>query len=130
MRHCASTAAQGLWLRGTYPPINQSYRCAVMCRGKYWTGLRSACEPMFHTSSLTSFAPLMNAAAQKLAQRCLTAPVVDEEDKRKNESKAGGTAEAVAAVNGNSGEQIPVCCVYGAAFALAMLSMRVLDTSV
>ena len=48
-------------------------------RGSYWSGLRAACEPMFHTSSLTSFAPLMNAAAVKLTARCLTAPVVDDE---------------------------------------------------
>ena len=41
------------------------------CRGKYWAGIRSACQPLFHSSSLASFAPLMTASAQKLAERCL-----------------------------------------------------------
>ncbi len=46
-------------------------------RGKYWAGLRSACQPLFHSSSLATFAPTMTAAAQKLASRCLRGGATD-----------------------------------------------------
>ncbi len=55
-----------------------------MRRGKYWTGIRAACEPMFHTQTLSSFAPLMNDAAAKLAGQCLDPAArreeIDDED--------------------------------------------------
>ena len=76
--------------------------CTHECRGKYWTGLRSACEPMFHTSSLASFAPLMNAAARKLVHRCLTAPVVDLNDDNTSKPKAAS------AFSGASGEGLVI----------------------
>ncbi len=46
-------------------------------RGKYWAGLRSACQPLFHSSSLAASVPAMTAAAQKLAGRCLAGGATD-----------------------------------------------------
>ena len=40
-------------------------------RGKYWAGLRSAFMPLFQTDSLAAYAPDVNAAAAKLASRCM-----------------------------------------------------------
>lgn len=40
-----------------------------LSRGKYWAGLRASCERVFHSGQLASYAPLMNAAAEKLAAR-------------------------------------------------------------
>lgn len=34
--------------------------CGAGCRGKYWSGMRAACEPLFHRSALESYAPPMN----------------------------------------------------------------------
>lgn len=35
-------------------------------RGKYWLGIRTACEPLFHSAALASYAPMMNAAVDRL----------------------------------------------------------------
>ena len=40
-------------------------------RGKYWAGLRSAFMPLFQSSSLAAYAPNVNAAAAKLASKCM-----------------------------------------------------------
>lgn len=43
-----------------------------LCRthaGKYWAGLRASCEPVFHSSQLERYAPLMSNAAGKLNGR-------------------------------------------------------------
>lgn len=29
-------------------------------RGKYWSGVRASCEPLFHTAALEGYAPAMN----------------------------------------------------------------------
>lgn len=41
----------------------------LAARGKFWAGLRAACEPLFHTVSLRSFAPLINDSASRLLER-------------------------------------------------------------
>ena len=32
----------------------------MWAKGKLWSSVRSACEPLFHTSSLKSYAPLIH----------------------------------------------------------------------
>jgi len=39
------------------------------CRGKFWLGIRTACEPLFHSAALASYAPMMNAAADQLVDK-------------------------------------------------------------
>lgn len=38
-----------------------------MSRGKYWAGLRGACEPLFHQSALESYTPVLHRALGGLA---------------------------------------------------------------
>lgn len=41
--------------------------CAcLLCRGSYWTGLRGALQPMFHSTGLASYQPLVEAAVEEL----------------------------------------------------------------
>jgi hypothetical protein len=39
------------------------------CRGKYWLGIRTACEPLFHSTALASYAPMMNEAITQLLDK-------------------------------------------------------------
>lgn len=39
------------------------------CRGRYWTGLRAACEPVFHSDKLQSYVPITNTALTSLIQK-------------------------------------------------------------
>lgn len=52
-----------------YRDLNDTARNMRRCRGKYWAGLRASCERVFHSGQLALYAPLMNAAAEKLAAR-------------------------------------------------------------
>ena len=38
-------------------------------RGKYWTGLRAACEPVFHSDKLQSYVPITNTALTSLIDK-------------------------------------------------------------
>lgn len=38
----------------------------IKCRGKYWAGVRAACEPLFHSGPLASYIPVMDSAAKTL----------------------------------------------------------------
>ncbi|EFN54611.1 hypothetical protein CHLNCDRAFT_135118, partial [Chlorella variabilis] len=38
----------------------------LFSRGKYWLGIRTACEPLFHSAALASYAPMMNQAIDEL----------------------------------------------------------------
>lgn len=71
--------SSSMYLAGSSEADTTSNFGILTAKGKYWTGLRAACEPMFHTSSLNTFAPLMNTAAVRLTERCLTAPVMEDE---------------------------------------------------
>ena len=37
----------------------------MWAKGKLWSSVRSACEPLFHTSSLKSYAPLIHESIGK-----------------------------------------------------------------
>ena len=39
------------------------------CRGRYWTGLRAACEPVFHSDKLQTYAPIANKAMSSLVEK-------------------------------------------------------------
>jgi cytochrome P450 len=39
----------------------------LCCRGSYWTGLRGALQPLFHSHGLKSYQPLVEAAVEELA---------------------------------------------------------------
>ena len=47
--------------------------CCAPCRGSYWTGLRGALQPMFHSTGLASYQPLVEAAVEELC--CELQPV-------------------------------------------------------
>ncbi|GAB4820987.1 hypothetical protein N2152v2_008033 [Parachlorella kessleri] len=55
----------------TGPPVDMQFQNSgiLSAKGKYWRGVRSACEPMFHTSALTSYAPAMNQAVDRLVEK-------------------------------------------------------------
>ena len=36
------------------------------CRGKFWGGIRAACEPLFHSDNLRAYAPLIHQAIDGL----------------------------------------------------------------
>lgn len=38
-------------------------------RGRYWTGIRAACEPVFHSDKLQSYVPITNSAMTQLIQK-------------------------------------------------------------
>jgi len=38
-------------------------------RGRYWTGIRAACEPVFHSDKLQSYVPITNTALTSLIQK-------------------------------------------------------------
>ena len=59
-------------------------------RGKWWAGLRSACQPFFHCDSLAACAPLMTAAAEKLTKRCLGNTASRSEGKQAPAENAAG----------------------------------------
>lgn len=44
-----------------------SLRLLRYCRGSYWTGLRGALQPLFHSHGLQSYQPLVEAAVEELA---------------------------------------------------------------
>ncbi|KAL4858882.1 Cytochrome P450 3A12 [Chlorella vulgaris] len=44
----------------------------LFARGKYWLGIRTACEPLFHTAALASYAPMMNRAVDQLLDKLQT----------------------------------------------------------
>ena len=63
---------------------------------------------MFHTSSLNTFAPLMNTAAVRLTERCLTAPVMEDE----GETGTTPSGQEVGTTNSDpasTGEVLPSC---------------------
>lgn len=41
----------------------------AVCRGRYWTGLRAACEPVFHSDKLETYMPIANKAMTSLADK-------------------------------------------------------------
>ncbi len=41
----------------------------ALCRGRYWTGLRAACEPVFHSDKLETYMPVANKAMTSLADK-------------------------------------------------------------
>jgi hypothetical protein len=44
-------------------------RATPLRRGKYWLGIRTACEPLFHSTALASYAPMMNEAINQLVDK-------------------------------------------------------------
>ena len=43
--------------------------CNMAChchRGKYWSGIRAACEPLFHSQQLRTYAPVVNKAVDAM----------------------------------------------------------------
>lgn len=40
--------------------------CTYSCRGSYWTGLRGSLQPLFHSTGLQSYQPLIEAAVAEL----------------------------------------------------------------
>lgn len=55
---------------GTNQEANCTFLYGILsAKGKYWAGLRSSVEPVFHSQQLIRYAPMMNEAAEKLAQR-------------------------------------------------------------
>ena len=42
------------------------------CRGKFWAGIRAACEPLFHSDNLRAYAPLMHQAIDGLMDSMAT----------------------------------------------------------
>ncbi|KAL3142384.1 hypothetical protein ABBQ38_002720 [Trebouxia sp. C0009 RCD-2024] len=41
----------------------------LAAKGRYWTGLRAACEPVFHSDKLQSYVPITNMAMTSLIQK-------------------------------------------------------------
>ncbi|DBA91062.1 TPA: hypothetical protein ACH3X2_004165 [Trebouxia sp. C0005] len=41
----------------------------LSARGRYWTGLRAACEPVFHSDKLETYMPIANKAMTSLADK-------------------------------------------------------------
>ncbi|KAL3152434.1 hypothetical protein ABBQ32_001484 [Trebouxia sp. C0010 RCD-2024] len=41
----------------------------LAAKGRYWTGLRAACEPVFHSDKLQSYVPITNTALTSLIQK-------------------------------------------------------------
>eukprot|EP00882_Tetradesmus_deserticola_P026751 GHRQ01029541.1.p1 GENE.GHRQ01029541.1~~GHRQ01029541.1.p1 ORF type:complete len:239 (+),score=91.55 GHRQ01029541.1:2-718(+) len=55
-----------------YPPQNMSVDTVLrqgitFAKGSYWTGLRGALQPLFHSHGLKSYQPLVEAAVEQLA---------------------------------------------------------------
>eukprot|EP00882_Tetradesmus_deserticola_P021759 GHRQ01023556.1.p1 GENE.GHRQ01023556.1~~GHRQ01023556.1.p1 ORF type:complete len:316 (+),score=147.96 GHRQ01023556.1:1689-2636(+) len=55
-----------------YPPQNKSVDTVLrqgitFAKGSYWTGLRGALQPLFHSHGLKSYQPLVEAAVEQLA---------------------------------------------------------------
>ncbi|EFN55197.1 hypothetical protein CHLNCDRAFT_134405 [Chlorella variabilis] len=50
----------------------------LFARGKYWLGIRTACEPLFHSAALASYAPMMNQAIDELLGKMQAAAVSGE----------------------------------------------------
>ena len=101
-------------------PVAQSWGLPHRCphtrrpavrRGKYWTGIRAACEPMFHTQSLSSFAPMMNDAAAKLAGQCLD-PAARREDIDDEDSEAKTATPATTLPDPGAESVSPEGCLY------------------
>ena len=57
-----------------YPPLLR----LLARRGKYWLGIRTACEPLFHSAALASYAPMMNQAIDELVGKMQAAAVSGE----------------------------------------------------
>lgn len=38
------------------------------CRGRYWAGVRAACEPVFHSDKLQTYVPITNRALTRLVE--------------------------------------------------------------
>ena len=36
------------------------------CRGRYWSGVTAACEPVFHSDKLQTYVPIINRAMTRL----------------------------------------------------------------
>ena len=88
------------------PPGRQVIPRFSAHRGKYWTGIRAACEPMFHSQSLSSFAPMMNEAAATLASKCLDPAAIRHDDIDDEDSEAKDAAPAEIPPAGDAQEMI------------------------
>ena len=38
-------------------------------RGRYWSGVRAACEPVFHSEKLQTYVPIVNRAMSSLVEK-------------------------------------------------------------
>ena len=46
----------------------------VVCRGRYWSGIRAACEPVFHSDKLQTYVPIANKAMNSLIDKLRAVP--------------------------------------------------------
>ena len=86
------------------------------CRGRYWTGIRAACEPLFHSEQLQTYVPIANKAVDTMMNRL--AAVKPDEPVEINLALAGFTMDTIGGTafgwvpSSPHDAQSGVCCLF------------------
>ena len=63
------------------------------CRGRYWTGIRAACEPLFHSEQLQTYVPIASKAVDAMLDKL--ANIQPDEPVEINLTLAGFTMDTI-----------------------------------